>query len=142
MAASVRAHRLNRDTFAFECFDKEIVALNLVEGVYYAFGGAAVAAWPYIIAQHSEPVIASALAKRYDVEADVLSHDLTEFVERLVQEKILLTAPETNSDIDCSQLAFLGEYEGFIFERHADMEDLLTLDPIHDVDPRTGWPNT
>jgi hypothetical protein len=36
----------------------------------------------------------------------------------------------------------LSEYEGFNFERHADMEDLLTLDPIHDVDPRKGWPNT
>jgi hypothetical protein len=34
----------------------------------------------------------------------------------------------------------VGEYQGFSFERHDDMDDLLTLDPIHDVDPQEGWP--
>ena len=139
---TANAYRFNRDTFAFECFDEEVVVLDLVEGVYYAFGGAAVVAWPYIIAQHPEPVIASTLAKSYGVRLDELTRDLTEFVERLVSEKILLIAPEDISELDRSRLGSLGEYEGFIFERHAEMEDLLTLDPIHDVDPKKGWPNT
>jgi hypothetical protein len=73
---------------------------------------------------------------------DELTRDLTKFVERLVSEKILLTAPEDISELDHSRLDSLGEYQGFIFERHAEMEDLLTLDPIHDVDPKKGWPNT
>ena len=139
---TANAYRFNRDTFAFECFDEEVVVLDLVEGVYYAFGGAAVVAWPYIIAQHPEPVIASTLAKSYGVRLDELTRDLTEFVERLVSEKILLAAPEDISELDRHRLDSLGEYEGFIFERHAEMEDLLTLDPIHDVDPERGWPNT
>jgi hypothetical protein len=139
---TTNAYRFNRDTFAFECFDEEVVVLDLVEGVYYAFGGAAVVAWPYIIAQHPEPVIASTLAKSYGVRLDELTRDLTKFVERLVSEKILLTAPEDISELDHSRLDSLGEYQGFIFERHAEMEDLLTLDPIHDVDPKKGWPNT
>jgi Coenzyme PQQ synthesis protein D (PqqD) len=139
---TANAYRFNRDTFAFECFDEEVVVLDLVEGVYYAFGGAAVVAWPYIIAQHPEQVIASTLAKSYGVRLDELTRDLTEFVGRLVSEKILLTATEIISEIDRFQLDSLGEYQGFIFERHAEMEDLLTLDPIHDVDPKKGWPNT
>jgi coenzyme PQQ synthesis protein D (PqqD) len=139
---TANAYRFNRDTFAFECFDEEVVVLDLVEGVYYAFGGAAVVAWPYIIAQHPEPVIASTLATSYGVGLDELTRDLTEFVERLVSEKILLAAPKNISELDRSRLDSLGEYEGFIFERHAEMEDLLTLDPIHDVDPEMGWPNT
>ena len=28
------------------------------------------------------------------------------------------------------------------FEKHVDMQDLLTLDPIHDVDLAKGWPHT
>ena len=139
---TANAYRFNRDTFAFECFDEEVVVLDLVEGIYYAFGGAAVVAWPYIIAQHPEPVIASTLAKSYGLRLDELTRDLTEFVERLVSEKILLIAPENTSEIDRHQLSHPGEYQGFIFERHAEMEDLLTLDPIHDVDPKKGWPNT
>ena len=142
MAGDVRAYRFNYDTFAFESFGDEIVVLNLVDGIYYAFRGAAVVAWPYIIAQHSEPVIASALATRYGVAADQLSLDLTEFVERLLHENILLAAPEDTSEINCSQHGSLPEYQGFSFERHADMEDLLTLDPIHDVDRQKGWPRT
>jgi hypothetical protein len=142
LVGGVQAYRFNYDTFAFESFTDEIVVLNLVDGIYYAFGGAAVVAWPYIIAQHSEPVIASALATRYGVTADRLRLNLTEFVERLRHEKILLTAPENTSEIDGSQLSPLVEYQGFSFERHADMEDLLTLDPIHDVDPQKGWPMT
>jgi hypothetical protein len=140
--STANAYRFNRDSFAFECFDEEVVVLDLVEGIYYAFGGAAVVAWPYIIARHPEPVIASTLAKSYGVKLDELTRDLTEFVERLVSEKILLTAPEDISELDRSQLNAVGEYQGFIFERHAEMEDLLTLDPIHDVDPKKGWPNT
>jgi len=92
---TANAYRFNRDTFAFECFDEEVVVLDLVEGVYYAFGGAAVVAWPYIIAQHPEPVIASTLAKSYGVRLDELTRDLTEFVERLVSEKSCWQRPRT-----------------------------------------------
>jgi hypothetical protein len=139
---TANAYRFNRDKFAFECFDEEIVVLNVVEGVYYAFGGAAVVVWPYLIAHHPIPIIASILATRYSAQLDGVTRDLGEFVERLVTEKILLAAPEAATEIDRSQLAPLSEYQGFIFERHSDMEDLLTLDPIHDVDPEKGWPNT
>ena len=142
MPGGVGAYRFNYDVFAFESFDNEIVALNLVDGIYYAFGGSAVIAWPYIVGQHSELVIACALAARYGMAADALGRDLSEFVGRLIDEKILLPASATNSGIDLIQLGSLREYQGFSFERHADMEDLLTLDPIHDVDPRKGWPTT
>jgi len=142
LTGAVDAYRFNDDIFAFESFPEEIVVLNLVAGTYYAFGGAAVVAWPYIITQHSVPVIASALATRYGVTTDQVNRDVTEFVERLSHEKILLIAPENTSEIDCSKLDTLPEYQGFTFERHADMEDLLTLDPIHDVDPQKGWPMT
>ena len=90
---------------AFECFDEEVVVLDLVEGVYYAFGGAAVVAWPYIIAQHPEPVIASTLATSYGVRLDELTRDLTEFVERLVREKILREQPDFVK-------ALVGEFHG------------------------------
>lgn len=142
MTATVRAFRFNHDTFAFECFEDEIVVLNVIDGVYYAFRGAAVVAWPYIIAQHPEPVIASTLATKYGISMDTMTIDLAEFMERLVSEKILSPAAENSSEIDCSQSASLTEYPGFTFERHADMEDLLTLDPIHNVDPQKGWPHT
>jgi hypothetical protein len=140
--AAGHAYRFNHDTFAFESFPDEIVVLNLVDGIYYAFGGAAVVAWPFILAQHAEPVIAGALGASYGVPVDALSIDLAQFVGRLLDEKVLLTAPEATSEIDRPPLHSLPEYRGFSFERHADMEDLLTLDPIHDVDPSKGWPST
>jgi Coenzyme PQQ synthesis protein D (PqqD) len=142
LAGDVHAYRFNHDVFAFESFADEIVVLNLIDGIYYAFGGAAVVAWPYLVAQHSQSVIAPALATRYSVAPDRLGLDLSEFVERLLNEKILLTAAENTSEINYSQLDPLPEYQGFSFERHADMEDLLTLDPIHDVDSQKGWPRT
>lgn len=137
-----RAYRFNHDTFAFESFPDEIVVLNLVDGIYYAFGEAAVVAWPFILSQHPESVMARALGAGYGVPADKLGIDLTQFVGRLLDEKILLPAPETTSEIDGTSLRSLPEYRGFGFERHADMEDLLTLDPIHDVDLSKGWPRT
>jgi hypothetical protein len=86
--------------------------------------------------------MARALGAGYGVPADKLGIDLTQFVGRLLDEKILLPAPETTSEIDDTSLRSLPEYRGFGFERHADMEDLLTLDPIHDVDLSKGWPRT
>jgi hypothetical protein len=135
MMANGRAFRFNHETFAYESSDDEgeIVVLNHVDGTYYAFGGAAVHAWPYLVAQYPDLLIASALATGYGVEPSTLNIDLMEFVERLLNEKILLTAAETTSQMVSFQPGGLGEYRGFNFERHADMADLLTLDPIHDV---------
>jgi hypothetical protein len=140
LPASACAYRFNSDTFAFQCFEDEIVVLNLFNGDYYAFGGAAVIGWPYLVAQYSEPAIASALAGRYGVQSELLANDLNEFIEHLTSEQILLAAPENTAEIDCDQRRIAATYQGFQFERHSDLGDLLTLDPIHDVDPQKGWP--
>jgi hypothetical protein len=137
---SAGAYRFNSDAFAFQRFEDEIVVLNLFDGVYYALGGAGVIGWPYIVAQHSEPAIASALAARYGIQPEVLASDLNAFIERLTSEQILLTAPESTAEMDCDQNPITATYQGFHFERHSDLGDLLTLDPIHDIDPQKGWP--
>lgn len=136
-----RAFAFNTAEFAFDAFDDEVVILNLTSGTYYALGGCALEAWESLA--HSAPLqeIADAIASRHGVAEDAVKEDLTRLVDTLVAEKILHAAlPAENAPT----LAVRGGNNGYLppaFEKHADMEELLTLDPIHDVDPQKGWPH-
>ncbi|MEM9472862.1 MAG: PqqD family protein [Pseudomonadota bacterium] len=139
----LKAVQFNDQEFAFEKFEHEIVVLHLVEGTYYAFGGSAVAIWDQLIASRPLTSLSSLFKEGDDNGREPASVAIADFVDKLVQERILLAAEpsaeqQTFTDGDAAAIRF----EPPRFEKHADMQDLLTLDPIHDVDPEKGWPHT
>jgi len=56
-------------------------------------------------------------------------------LEELISEKIAESLTEETLDFDT-----IATYLPPIVEKYTDMQDLLMLDPIHDID-ETGWPN-
>lgn len=137
------AVRFNHDLFAHEVFDHEVVALNTLDGTYYAFGGSAVSLWEDLISRRSIARIVSALeAAHRGSEVDVAG-SVASFVEALLAEQILLPAESENPGaLRLSQDGSAAAFSPPTFEKHADMQELLTLDPIHGVDPQKGWPHS
>jgi hypothetical protein len=137
---TARAYAFNKADFAFETFATEIVVLNVVEGTYFAFGGSSIDVWDALANRQPVTAIVDATAARHGVSAKLVEQELSNFIEKLIAEKILLEAQPADESISLQASAPTRGFQPFSFEKHDDMEDLLTLDPIHDVDPERGWP--
>ena len=111
-----------------EVFGDEAVVVQLRTGAYYAFDAAATVLWMQLWQGNT-------LAPPIDDDERLAM--LAGFLRYLVQEELLQLAspvPELVSD-DEEVLGFSG------IEKFTDMEDLLVLDPIHDIDlDGSGWP--
>ncbi len=111
-----------------EVFGDEAVVVQLRTGAYYAFDAEATALWTQL---WQGDTLGSS------VDSDEKRALLGALVGYLVQEELLqLPTPLTDLAPDGGEVLL---YPGI--EKFTDMEDLLVLDPIHDIDlDGTGWP--
>jgi hypothetical protein len=54
---------------------------------------------------------------------------------------LLRVAERVQNGADASVEPAPWEFGGFTLEEFTDLEDILGLDPIHEVDPEKGWPH-
>jgi hypothetical protein len=95
--------------------------------------------WNALANRQPVEAIVDATAARYGVPANLVEQELSKFIEKLTAENILFEAQPADEPVSLHEPAGRG-FQPFSFEKHVDMEDILTLDPIHDVDPQRGWP--
>jgi hypothetical protein len=124
--------------------DGEVVAINLDTGSYYNIAGAGTDVWTAVEGTASAEEVTARLAHRYAAPVDEIAAAVTRFMEELFGEGLIRPAeadgprPEpTAGDLPSNgQTAFSPP----VLEKFTDMEDLLLLDPVHDVTER-GWPH-
>lgn len=139
MLENVR-YSLSDKNIISDVFGEEVVLVNLQSGVYYSLRGSAAQIWIRLSNQYSAPEIIKDLLKVYQVtELDLVS-DICEFVAQLVELKIIKLA----SDTTCKPIEFIASsmlinYTSPVVETFSDMQEILLLDPVHDVD-KAGWP--
>jgi hypothetical protein len=111
-----------------EVFGDEAVVVQLRTGAYYAFDAPTTTLWTRL---WEGATLGSALDPGQDRAV------LADLVRYLVQEELLQgtpPVPELTPD-EADVLTYAG------IEKFTDMEDLLVLDPIHDIDlDGSGWP--
>ncbi len=117
-----------------ETIDGEVVAIDLESGRYYSLEGPAARAWEAIQAGQDLDGIVAAVAAEASMEADDARADVAAFIAELEAEGLLL-----DGDGPASSAEGPGRVR-LVLHRYTDMQDLIVLDPIHDVD-ETGWPN-
>jgi hypothetical protein len=119
-------------------FGGEIVALNLDSGYYFSLRDLAGAIWRDLVAGHAAEDILSGL---HAIDPG-LAMKAEHFVAEITTCGLLQPAPDTvpvTTAIESGKLAAAGTV-GIVFETYDDMRDLVTTDPIHDVDKEIGWP--
>ncbi len=121
--------RPNRPDVIDETFDGEAVLVNLDTGCYYALSPAATVLWNLVADGRSAASLAAS------IEGD--ASGVETFVSRFLEEGLL--AP---GDVDAGPAAESVSLEGEPgFEKFTDMQELLMLDPIHDINlDADGWP--
>ncbi len=119
-------------------FSGEIIAINLESGRYFSLRGIAYTVWQDLIAGYSPRTIRDSLTS-----IDVTLADATAaFVADL--ERHGLIRPSVHATvIDRPMMSVPLAQEGValpVVEVFDDMVDLITADPIHEVDEQSGWP--
>ncbi|MHB1160239.1 MAG: PqqD family protein [Chloroflexota bacterium] len=141
-------YRINSPEVIAEIIDGEAVLVNLDTGDYYSLDKVGAEMWDLIISRSSVKEIVQTLVGRYDAEPLDLEDAVLRLIEQLQQEELIVAArSDTGEGISRNAPTMeAGAEEGRLrFERpvlrkYSDMQDLLTLDPIHEVDD-SGWPN-
>ncbi len=127
------SYRIDRPQVIDENFDGEVIVVNLTLGNYFSLQGTAAEAWQRIAAGETSAAISADWQARFGVDAQA---DLSAFLNRLVEEQLLAEGPGEPE----GQATFrAAAYAAPAAEKYTDMQELLLLDPIHDVDPM-GWP--
>lgn len=137
--------RINSPTVVQETIDGEVVIVNLAQGFYYSLLDTATDIWSGIEQGLDQAAIVNKLLQLYEVQPDVAETAVSNLLQQLQAEEIVV--PETTANatqaVEASPETDASEKPVFkspVLSKYTDMEELLALDPIHDVD-EMGWPN-
>lgn len=131
--------RINSPAVIWEQIEQEIIVINLENGFYYDISGVSAPIWQMINHFGYQEIILK-LAAHYDLQADEIKSDVNFFLKTLEEEKLIVLADERSSTEAQSSFCFPTYYTKPVLNKYTDMENLLLIDPIHEVDEQ-GWPN-
>ncbi|CAN5306823.1 PqqD family protein [soil metagenome] len=133
--------RLNEKSIAYEMFDGEVLAVNLETGTYYSLPEVGANIWSCLLSGMSIGQTAQALSEIYDAQLTDLEKETSNFVSKMCGENLIISADQSGQvppvqPVRSSVRKTFNLPEMSIYN---DMQDLLLLDPIHEVD-EAGWP--
>lgn len=126
----------------FEESDGEVVVVDLVSGVYYFLTGPGAYVWLALQSGMTIQACTEAITTAHPAALDV-DAGLLDFTTELVALDLLrLAEPAIDRSVAVPDISRYvpGTYTAPRLESFADLQDILLLDPVHDVDP-AGWPH-
>jgi hypothetical protein len=125
-------------TISASVFDDEIVVANFSTGIYYSLRFAAAEIWLGLMAGIPAERVVEAIVP-HCTDTTQAATEAWSLIRRLEGEQLVRPADRI-ADERWTPRPMYRPYEAPSFESFKDMEDLLLLDPIHDVG-KTGWPD-
>lgn len=126
-----------------QTIDGEAVIINLESGCYYSLTGTAAEIWALLERGVSAAVLAETLRTRYEAEAGAIEESVASFLAELSNEGLVTTtipvAPIKSKQQASPTTHARPSYQGPVLQKYTDMQDLLLIDPIHEV-AESGWP--
>ena len=127
--------------------DGEVAVINLLSGRYYSLTGTAPALWPHLVDGATVDELVAFVASRFDPSDVDIAPAIAAFVDMLRAENLVESG--VIDDESGTGLAAIGDavdggprprFEVPLIERFDDLEELILLDPVHDVGD-LGWPH-
>ena len=147
MVSLVDKYLPNSPKVIHENIQGELVVINLDTGFYYSIMESGPQIWLALIQGYTLQEIISHLKKMDGANNNQVASDIKHFVSTLLDEELIIsdirkesgdTEPKNRKSLST---LFNGlKYVPPAFEKYTDMEEMLLLDPIHDVE-EAGWPN-
>jgi hypothetical protein len=139
--------RVNVPSVIHEIIDGEAVLINLESGSYFSIDNVGALVWEYVEKGLSGTQIVEAVAAQFEGDRAEIAAGIQRLFDTLQAEQLIVPRDGASGTGDVPLENRVGDgvakrpYEAPVLHKYTDMEDLLLLDPIHDVD-ESGWPNT
>lgn len=142
-------YHINNPKIVHETIEGETVIVDLATGSYYSLVGVGSLVWNELAAGRTVQQILEQLTNAYDAAPGDIETALQALLQELVREQLVTFEPpaETPPFVESASAKHrdpTGERAHFVaphLTKFSDMQELLLLDPVHDVD-ETGWPHT
>lgn len=133
---------IDKQNIAKEVFDNEAVMINIPAGKYYSVRGEAGLRVLEILEEPTtQEAIMAILLNEFETTESDAQMNLTTFLEQLSAEEILVETSEVAvSEKLQESVAQKLPFGKLALEVYDDMQELLLVDPVHDVESLKGWP--
>jgi hypothetical protein len=135
--------RVNTPTVTHETIDGEAVIINLDSGNYYSLVEAGSFIWSLVERGASTSEVQQVVQQTYQGNATEIDRGVQELLAQLQQENLILPVDGADDVAELNLPAQNGHekpsFSAPTLNKFSDMQELLLLDPIHDVD-EAGWP--
>lgn len=119
---------------AADLFEGEYIIANFDTGLYYSLQGIGVYMLINLPLENPDQLIAK-FVDLFPQRKEQIELELKSIWSELKNE--LIVVPTEGNNVK-SELEFPTEFEPSVFNKYGDMQDLLALDPIHEVN-ENGW---
>jgi len=138
--------KVNEPNVVHETIEGEAILLDLQSGNYFSLDGAGAVIWDFIAQTGDWRKAISLISQNNGEQKELIVAAVEKFIAELIEEKLLVTVDNDagfpKNGVEEFETALQNAARDFkipIVNKYSDMQDLLLLDPIHDVD-ETGWP--
>ena len=135
--------RINSPKVIHQTFDTEVVVVNLESGTYYSLEGGGIEIWRMLRDERDADEIVHDLTRGRNGDAAESAEAIRQFVGELTREQLIVPLGGENgaraNGGTPAQAISPGQIPPPLLRKFTDMQDLLLLDPIHELD-EVGWP--
>jgi hypothetical protein len=138
-------YRVNAPQVIAETIGEETMIVNLAKGHYFNLQGAGVDVWECIERGGQQSEMLALLEARYVAADGEIEGSVSRLLAELEAEELIVATEVEVSPMLPSAMAQSDTTSRTAFvlpplAKFTDMQDIILLDPVHEVEPR-GWPH-
>jgi hypothetical protein len=138
-------YRVDTPHVIHQTIDSEVIMIDLRSGAYYSLQAGGAEIWNELQDSPALEDIVAALAVNHVEPRQELEEVVGAFLQELERNQLVVSfvadgvlSPRPRSP---EQRSTRTNLEPPVLERFDDMQDLILLDPVHEVDEDAGWPH-
>ncbi len=131
-------YRLNSPDVVQETVDGEAIIIHTTTGTYYSVDGTGDHVWNALLLGHTPEEIAAAYADVGHDVRDSVSEAVSLFARELQDEHLIVAGDQSAANRSAPRPT--AQFSTPALQKYTDMQELLLVDPIHEVDTQAGWP--
>ena len=136
-------YRVNSPHVISETVGGETIIVNLARGHYFSLQGTAVEVWEGLERGEAAETIVLELEQRYEAADGEIDEAVKKLLDDFVDAELVVADGNGTGTVTPTPSQERGERAPFVapsFTTFTDMQDIILLDPVHEVDTR-GWPH-
>ena len=135
-------YRVNSPQVINETIDGEAIMINLATGAYYSLDRVGGDVWTALEQGAGLDDVVAFLQQKYEGPVDVMALGVQALLDQLAAEELIVPTDEAaGAAPDAGTSDIRTPFTAPRLDKFTDMQDLILLDPVHEVDSR-GWPHT